>query len=224
MHQANDQQCPTRVVDGVLRGRSQHLFSQFRDPAVQLILWERSLDAELDRWLNALPVHQLPDGRAFVRHALVRPAVTSILDTVGTPDSPMRDALLDDVVILTKMFAAVVDSDLVDIRLETIHDAGCWRFHRDFVPARMLTTYRGSGTQWVHSAHNEAALERQKSYDGPIEQFQSHAVGLFKGVRHGQTNGVVHRSPPVREMDTVRLLLCLNPPSEASPDPWEPAM
>ncbi|HMQ13180.1 MAG TPA: DUF1826 domain-containing protein [Candidatus Competibacter phosphatis] len=205
---------------GVLFGYSPDLFQRIHDTDVELIIWERPLACELGRWLEALPVDQLPNRRVLVLRADLRPALTVIFDAAGTPGGAMRDALLDDLIRLATLFMDTLDSGRVDIRLETVQHDACWKFHRDNVAARLVTTYRGPGTQWVRPHDNAMALAVQKSYQGIIQHFPKHAVGLFKGSRAGPASGIVHRSPPISGSGVVRLLLCLNLPSAASPDLW----
>ena len=208
---------------GILHGASPEWFERIGEPSVELIIWKRSLATELGHWIDALPIHKLPDARLLVKENDLVPALTSVLDAAGTPPVEMRNAFLKDVKTLATTFMKIMGSDFVDIRLETIcHDA-CWKFHRDNVAARLLTTYRGPGTEWVAPSHHHEALSQQKSYRGPIQQFPQHAVGLFKGSRGACDKGIVHRSPPIVGTGQTRLLLCLNSPSEASPDVWSPS-
>lgn len=204
----------------VLQGRSPDLLGRIHDPAVELVVWERSLSFDLAAWLEAVPPRQLPDGRLLVTEPDLSAALAAMLDSCGTPDGPLRAAFLHDVVALAAGFLATMASDTVDLRLQAIRDDACWKFHRDCVAARLLTTYRGPGTQWVQPAHSAAALSRQKSYEGPIRQFPRHAVGLFKGSCTPPAKGIVHRSPAIAATGTTRLVLCLNLPSAASPALW----
>lgn len=217
-----EDQCGCRI-GGVLRGRSPTLFGRIDDPAVELIILERSLPAELGCWLDGLPPHQLPDGRVLVSEADLPAAITALLQSSGTPDGPMRDALQRDVLYLATVFLTTMATDTIDIRLEVIQHDACWRFHRDCVEARLLTTYRGPGTQWVSPGCSATAIAQQESYQGPLHEFPRYAVGLFKGSCAESATGIVHRSPPVAGTGTTRLLLCLNLPSAASPDLWEPS-
>ena len=111
-------------------------------------------------------------------------------------------------------------SDLVDVRLERVSHDSCWKFHRDFVEARLLTTYRGPGTEWVQPIHAERALRAQKRFKGPLEHVRGNDVALFKGNCAGPGSGIVHRSPPIAGTGCTRLLLALNRQSAASPEPW----
>ena len=139
------------------------------------------------------------------------------------PAGAMRDAFLDDVIRITELFMRTMETDVVDIRLEAIGHDSCWKFHRDQVPARLLTTYRGPGTEWVHPQDGDTAIAEQKSFPGPIENLPTHHVGLFKGGLAEDGTGIVHRSPPIIGTGVSRLLLCLNLPSRISPELWRPA-
>lgn len=202
---------------------------RIRDPDVALVLWQREPVPGLAAWLAALPARRLPDTRVLVTEATLSPALTQACDDADMPGGPFRRAFLADAMRLARLFLDVMDAATVDVRLNVIRHDACWRFHRDYVPARMLTTYRGAATQWVTPANAADALAAQRAYAGPIERFPDHAVGLFKGERAiasltgdlavaGQ--GIVHRSPPIAGTGETRLLLCLNLPSETSPAAW----
>jgi hypothetical protein len=100
----------------------------------------------------------------------------------------------------------------------------CPRFHVDWVAARMICSYGGSGTEWLP----ENALDRSKLGMGSggqpdvqsglmtdpaaIKQMPVFAVGLMKG-EHGEGNegrGLAHRSPMPADAQPRRLLLTLD--------------
>jgi len=215
---------PAHTADhrSIVQGQTPDLLERIWDPAVELVIWDRILPATLGQWLDSLPVHQMPHGRVLVSTAHVSSAVATLLDAAAMPGGAMRDAFLDDVVVLTELFMRALETDVVDIRLETIDHDACWKFHRDHVPARLLTTYRGPGTEWVHPRDSHNALTDQKTYQGPMERFSRYAVGLFKGNQAVDGEGIVHRSPPIKETGVSRLFLCLNLPSKTSPALWRP--
>ena len=136
------------------------------------------------------------------------------------PPGDMRDLLIGDVDDLVSAFAGIARSDLVDVRLERVSHDSCWKFHRDYVEARLLTTYRGPGTEWVQPTHAERALSAQKRFKGPLEHVRGNDVAIFKGNCAGPGSGIVHRSPPIAGTGCTRLLLSLNKRSDASPEPW----
>ena len=189
------------------------------EPDMALVIWRRALPSRLQIWLDRLDASCLPHLRVLVRPGDLRRAVEPHLDEIGMPPGDMRD-LVGDVDDLVSAFAGIARSALVDVRLERVSHDSCWKFHRDYVEARLLTTYRGPGTEWVQPIHAEPALRAQRRFKGPLEQISGNDVALFKGNRGGPGSGIVHRSPPIAGTGCTRLLLSLNKQSAASPEPW----
>ena len=187
---------------------------------VELVIWRRSLPSRLQTWLERLDATLLPDIRLLVRPEDLVRAMEPLLNDCGLPQGEMRALLLCDVDDLVSAFARIARTDLVDVRLQSVSGDACWKFHRDCVEARLLTTYRGPTTEWVRPRHAEAALRAQKRFNGPIEHLGAHDVAVFKGSCAGPGSGIVHRSPPIAGTGRTRLLLCLNKPTAASPGPW----
>ena len=187
---------------------------------IELVIWQRSLPLPLRDWVEQSSVSQLPDLRILLRPQDASLALRSLLSTGGTWPADIRDLLIADIANLAAEFSRIAQTDLVDIRLEGVNHDACWKFHRDRVEARLLTTYGGPATQWIQPIHAEQALREQKQYQGPIEQLQDNAVAIFKGTCAGDGSGIVHRSPPVADTGETRLLLCLNKPLVTSPSPW----
>lgn len=188
-------------------------------PGVRLVLWRRALEARIGAWLDSLPAERLPHGRVLISPEEAGPALHSLGAAAGTPGGPEWRWLVDDIAGMVAVFARVGGDRRVDLRLEAISHDACWRFHCDMVPFRLVTTYRGPGTQWVDPVRSEAALRDQRAYAGPLEVLHPGHVALFKGARAAE-GGIVHRSPPMDGTGRTRLFLCLNLPSEVSPRPW----
>lgn len=131
---------------------------------------------------------------------------------------------LQDVILLTSAFCELFAVKEVGLRLCTLEKAMCPRFHVDRVPARMICSYGGIGTEWLP----EYALNRTKLGMGScglpddisglitdataIRQMPAYAVGLMKG-EHWEGNegqGLVHRSPVPTAVQPRRLLLTLD--------------
>ena len=184
---------------------------------VELALWRRALPAALTAWVEALDPDVLPHLRVLVTPGEAPAVLEPILDAGGTPAGAMRDLLVQDIADLVAAYAGIARTDLVDLRLERIEHDACWRFHRDCVAARLLTTYRGPATEYVRPRDADRALRDQRDYDGPLERMGTDDVALFKGSCSGNGSGIVHRSPPIEGTGAARLLLCLNTPSAASP-------
>ena len=131
--------------------------------------------------------------------------------------------LFEDMASLVDMFCCLFDADCVGLRLTSLRQAMCPRFHVDNVPCRLVTTYCGDSTQWL--AHNSIDRSKLGPGSGGVSDEQS---GLFskksevKELRRGEIallkgegwagnegGGLVHRSPTPKN-DLRRLLLTLD--------------
>ncbi len=190
------------------------------EPATELVIWQRSLPSCFRDWIDRIDAVTLPQIRILVRPGDLLCALVPLLDDCGLVQSDMRDLLVEDIGNLVSAFADITGSDRVDVRLERVDHDACWKFHRDTVEARLVTTYRGPTTEWVQMVHAESAIAEQRGFDGPLERLGDHDVALFKGNRAGPNSGIVHRSPPVAGTGLTRLFLCLNRQTVVSPEPW----
>lgn len=160
----------------------------------------RAVPCGIAEWLDALPLEALPEARFVARPDDV---AALLPDTCGP-------WLRDDIAALVRDFAKKAACDAVELRLEAVDNDACRLFHCDHVALRLLTTYRGPGTEWIAPQDAERALALQDKFDGAIERLPRFATGVFSGKAH-PLGGVVHRSPRVAGTGTVRLLLCLTP-------------
>ncbi len=147
-------------------------------------------------------------------------AFESIRESLGT-DSECP--LSRDVAELVDMFCYLLGIKRAGLRLAVLDSAMCPKFHVDRVPCRLITTYRGTGTEWLqHEAVNrsrlglgsggkpdhESGLYRSAE---DIEQLNCGDVALMKGElwENNEGAGLVHRSPSVDD-GIARLLLSLD--------------
>lgn len=209
-----------QMPDGIDVCKTIEGLNSIQNPDVALAIWRRSPPLCLRSWLEQLAPPALPDLRLLIRPADLHRAMQPLLEEAGMPGGSMRDLLLDDIDTLVQQYADIVGTELIDVRFERISHDACWKFHRDSVETRLLTTYRGSATEWVHPSQSEAALSEQKEFMGPIERLAVHDVAIFRGSSAGPGRGIVHRSPPIAGTGETRLLLCLNTPSMSSPKQW----
>lgn len=209
------------AADWVVEGYDQRVLRRIGRPGVGLAVWHRTVAATVADWLDRLAPERLPCGRLLLRPREVPEALTALFAACRTPEAPARAWLARDIEALARLYAALCGLERLDLRLQALDHDACWRFHRDAVALRLLTTYRGPGTQWVPAAEAPRALRLQRRYDGPRNALPRFGVALFRGSEGGEAVGVVHRSPPLAGSGTTRLLLCFNAPSAVSPKPWE---
>lgn len=187
---------------------------------IDLVIWRRTLPDAFSAWIEKVPFSRLPSFRILVRLSELSGAVSALMDESGLPKGEMRDCLIDDLHSLAARFCSITGEDRIDLRLERIRHDACWKFHRDCVPVRLLTTYRGPATEWVMPGFADTAIRDQLDYSGPVETLAPQDVAIFKGVASDKGRGIVHRSPAVSGSGETRLLLCLNVPSDISPKEW----
>ena len=204
----------------VVHGRHVEVLSAIGQPAVELVVWQRCVPDQLHVWLETLELHDWPALRLLITPPDLPDALSLFLRERGLAMTAASIILVQDIQALATQYARIVGSERIEVRLEAINHDACWKFHRDCVAARLLTTYRGPATEWVVPAHASRALQEQKAYSGPLEQLRSYHVALFKGSCAGSGSGIVHRSPAMSGCDDTRLLLCLNQPSVTSPPAW----
>lgn len=220
----SEEQDPNKRTDTLMNGvrtvETREDLITFNKPTTELVIWERSLPSGFKEWIDHIDTSNLPDTRFLVQPNDLCSALGPMLGDCSLPAGQMRDFILEDIDRLVTVFAEITNSDLVDIRLERIEHNACWKFHRDTVEARLVTTYRGPTTEWVQMIDAERAIDEQTDYDGPLEHLGDGHVAFFKGSCAGHNSGIVHRSPPIKGTGCTRLLLCLNKRTIVSPDPW----
>jgi hypothetical protein len=192
------------TADRVLEVTSPADLGRFTEQGVAGVIWQRPLEEGLSHWLGQLKPHQIPQTRSVVTAATVRPLLTEVFSFHATPEGPQRDQFAADIVKLVKLFAVNTGSPFVRLRLDAVSTDSCRRFHVDQVPARMLCTYRGRGTQF-RVEHGEAVF-------GQMQEMASGAVAIFRGSRWNPNEplAVTHRSPPIAGSGETRLLAVLD--------------
>ena len=177
------------------------------------VIWRRALLDSFQDWLNALGPEELPKARMILRPDAVRNAVKEICQTTGTPESVERDRLIDDVAALSAQFADVMQATWVRLRLDVVATNACRRFHIDAVTARLVCTYRGTGTQYGISPDGE---DPNRVFTVPTG-----SPILLRGTCWPKTpkSGLLHRSPPIEGTGETRLLLVLDPIVDPADEP-----
>jgi hypothetical protein len=183
---------------------------------VNLAVWQRQLPVQIRDFANALLAQGEALGQAIVLELASpesAPNLSGLVDSYR--DLPDQAAFLQDVSWLVSAFACLFDVKRIGLRLRILDQAMCPRFHVDHVPMRLITSYAGVGSEWLH----EGVMARRRlgdpaaepSDDVLIERTQAGHVLLAKGEKWigNEGGGLIHRSPqpPAGER---RLLLTLD--------------
>lgn len=179
----------------IARGTDARIFAAIKRDEVTLALWERP------------PIGDIVAGDTFedvrIETSLAR-CEAALHEVLVAIDPVAARPLVGDIALLSTCYGAIMGLDRVAIRLERVTGKACWRFHSDFVTVRLLSTYRGPGTQWLPRASRSKAS---------FKELRTGDVGLFKGRLLAGQDAILHRSPPLAEWDEPRLLLVIDPPA-----------
>lgn len=179
--------------------------SMIHKPECAAAIWRRTPTSDFQTWIDGLAPEQLPKTRVVLRPDAVRKAVTTVMETCGTPQCAERDMLIDDVAALATDFARMMDAPYLRLRLDVVRGNACRKFHIDALTARLICTYRGTGTQYGISADG---TDPSRVFTVPTG-----APIVLRGTLWPETpkSGLLHRSPPIEGTDETRLLMVLDP-------------
>ena len=178
-------------------------------------------------WSLCPRLHRVMSNRARTLFRLAKPQVCRLLRLTCVWPPPWQcalsgtdmDALVGDVDQLVRAFAKLTKAQSVYVKLERVEDNGCSSWHQDSVPLRLITTYRGPCTEWVHPDVSNATLRRKNADAKDAQSLCHHDVALFKGrgpTEHGDAllnhPGIVHRSPRIEGSGVHRVVLVLDIP------------
>lgn len=179
--------------------------AQIRTPGRAAVLWHRTPPPGVLDWLAALAPERLPALRCVLHPEDAAAAVRAACDAAGTAEGPERARLVSDIADLAERFAALMRAPLLQLRLDLVTTDACRRFHIDAVTARLLCTYRGTGTQLGIAPDG-------RDPDG-IHSATPGTVLILRGTLWptDPATSLRHRSPPIAGTGETRLLLVLDP-------------
>lgn len=167
-------------------------------------------------------------AEAFDRMTLARPvrlrvagaeetlphAIAEALADAGVAPDWLAEWLVNDAMRLARLYREATRAGELRVRLETIEDDACRLFHVDFVRFRLVTTYRGPGTQWIAPSPQADPLAEE-----PIRRLERGWVALMRGEKAASAElpALPHRSPPIAGTGVDRLFLAIDEaPSKSS--------
>jgi hypothetical protein len=196
----------------------------YRDD-VNMAVWRRSMGAELISEVQALCQKTGISSHRTIMSAANTPNIEEAL-----PHLAAYPHLQKDIGFLVDMFGCLFELNMIGLRFATLTHAMCPRFHVDRIPCRLITTYLGTGTDWLpHQSVNRSKLgagngglsdEESRLYpsENHIKTLLPGDVALLKGElwEGNEGAGMVHRSPSMNP-DDRRLLLSFDFLSPANP-------
>ncbi|NRA59762.1 MAG: DUF1826 domain-containing protein [Psychrobium sp.] len=215
-NQHDSQYVKRRIIS---QGSDPQILTNIYQELPNMVIWQRTLPATLTAGINDLLLSDKPVK--IVTALTPKNALFELHHELK--GFACAKALSENITLLVDMFCCLFELKRVGLRLTTLKDAMCPRFHVDRVPCRLVTTYAGTGTQWLpHSTVDRSKLgtgnqgltdELSGLYPHPnsINQLACADVALMKGESwQGNENaGLVHRSP-CHGVNDQRLLLTLD--------------
>ena len=61
---------------------------------------------------------------------------------------PQVQALIQDAQLLAEQFADTMGAEYLRLKFNAVSSNSCKKFHKDWIKARLVCTYRGTGTQY----------------------------------------------------------------------------
>ena len=193
------------TADGVVLTHVVENLKDFKKPNHAAAIWRRPEVPSFLTWIDNLSPNKLPSARLVLKPQNVTSALQQVFNEAATPDVPHRKNLIEDIAELGSVFSKVMRAPLVRIRLDRVTDNACRKFHIDSILARLVCTYRGTGTQYGMSADG-----------GDPERVFTVPTGdpiLMRGTRWPDktTCNLLHRSPPIEGSKETRLVLVIDP-------------
>ncbi|PYD91049.1 DUF1826 domain-containing protein [Pseudomonas syringae pv. pisi] len=199
-----------------VQGATPDVLSEILQDGVNLALWQRQLPAHIEDFGALLLSMGEPLAESMtleVQSGEVEPDLSALVS--GYSDLLGYQGFIADVSWLVSAYACLLGAECVGLRLRVLDKAMCPRFHVDHVPVRLITTYGGVGSQWLHEGVMDrkqlGRLDAEPTDAAHIQQINSGEVALLKGERwHGNEGfGLIHRSPQLLRNER-RLILTLD--------------
>ncbi len=196
---------PRGLVRGVGITQTPDGLRMLKDPDCAAAVWQRTPLPEFQNWIDDLDPDLLPSTRVFLRPNTVQAAVTDICDIQGLQKSVHRQRLIEDIAALAQIFSSIITAPYIRLRLDRVTTNACRRFHIDAITARLVCTYRGTGTQ--------LGTSQQDTDPTQIFTVPTGSPVLLRGTRWPEqpSAGLLHRSPPIEGSGETRLVLVIDP-------------
>jgi len=193
------------AVPGMMIAQSPEDLQTISDDDCAGVIWHREPLDTFQEWIDTLDTEQLPAARLILRPEDVRDAVAKVCGSVNMPEGIECTRLIDDITALSTVFADVMKAPFVRLRLARVTSNACRKFHVDALTARLICTYRGTGTQYGTS---KDGADPENIFTAPTG-----APIVLRGTKWAEQpkSGLVHRSPPIEGSGETRFVVVIDP-------------
>jgi hypothetical protein len=196
---------PTLAINRSIQGNTPEVLANIYQENTNITTWQRELSSDLTSAVDVF----LKQHKTVAKVLTVTPENTPdvLSDAFGNEEETA--ALREDVTLLVDMFCCLFELKQAGLRLTILERAMCPRFHVDKIPCRLVTTYQGAATEWLHhdvvnrnklGAGNQGEPDEQSGLFkqlSDVKQLTQGDVALLKGEYwyKNEGAGLVHRSP-----------------------------
>jgi len=193
------------ATDGVAIVDDPSSLSTFLEPGCAAAIWRRRPPRSFQSWLDTLDPETLPKARTILRAQAVPDVIGLLCDEASMPNCANRKWFEADVMALSEVFSDLMSAPYLRLRMDVVTTNACRKFHIDALTARLVCTYRGTGTQYGISNDN---IDPEHIFTVPTG-----APILLRGTLWPAkpSSGLRHRSPPIEGTGETRLVMVLDP-------------
>lgn len=200
------------------QGSDHMILTDIFQSTVSVAIWQRESNLLVEEYFRSC-FNELRNG---VRQVF---SVTRIKSGLAEelPEHHGKQQAIEDIYLLADMLTCLFNCEAVGLRLAPLNKAMCPKLHTDNIPVRLVSTYLGSGTQWLpREALTEQpftslrehlkVVEQNSIEEEAIQQMSAFDVGLLKGSAWDEQENMaaIHRSCAVAN-DEQRVVLTLDP-------------
>lgn len=200
-------------LDHVAVGPTRAVLESIRGPAINLAVWQRRLPANVAAEIDAAG----PGSFAYVDDRFDAgegaAVLASWLETSRLSGS-LGSWLARDIEALVEETARLGGTARVRLKIETLTDTKCSRFHCDMTRLRLISAYHGAGTEFVaDSIADDVFLRDVLAPPGHIMSAHPESVCVLRGAQPAEgfaERAIVHRSPDIQRPEDWRLLVTID--------------
>ncbi|MCJ8169457.1 DUF1826 domain-containing protein [Atopomonas sediminilitoris] len=184
------------------------------EDSVNLAVWQRELSPALRTFAQQLLIAEPQLALAFTCEADGEGLLVPLGKAIPGAQLPGYAEFCADLDWLMNAFVCLLGARRVGVRLRSLANPMCPRWHVDHVPLRLISTYSGPASQWLLEGAMDCcqlgATAHQPS-DDQAQALQAGWVALAKGEKWlgNEGAGLIHRSPAVPKGQS-RLLLTMD--------------
>ncbi|MBS2012867.1 MAG: DUF1826 domain-containing protein [Deltaproteobacteria bacterium] len=188
----------------LVTGSTPETLARIRERGIDAAVWRRMLSPELEQWVHLQAATR--EGEAAIIAQSAEPDLAPVVAFLA--DEAPRARLLHDVAEIVRTYFSIVRPTRAFVELAIVSDDACRRFHVDRVGYRFLVTYAGPGTEWLPPSRPRS-LRPEAASPSEVARARTADVVAVKGdaCPDDPGYGLVHRSPPIEQSGSRRLVL-----------------